>query len=377
MGWWTGLGWATPLGGQARIRSHRPVVVAGLLTAMVAAVLSPAAPADATFRGKNGQIAYVANYDFRPNSPAEIWTADPDGTNANKLVEVSDLAGYHCAAWFGGTGSGPTWSPDGARIAFADQGDLWVISPDGTGLTRLTFVGGSAIFTPVWSPDGSQLAVVIDTVLHVVEADGSGSIEIEAASEGWFAGFSPPSWSKDGSEIAAVIEVQGAGPHDVYVVAADGSSQVNVTNDGSSEHPAWSPNGAEIAFSTSAPGGPNVDTVKPDGSKRRTIGDLPTPDLWPQWSPNGSSLLFTSFDGSSFLVLVHLTKKNGKQILTFPSGSSICDAVWSRDGSDILFVESALEGSVLWTVDSRLRTEPISLGIIGLEPSWQAASGGG
>ena len=25
MGWWTGLGWATPGGGQARIRSHRPV----------------------------------------------------------------------------------------------------------------------------------------------------------------------------------------------------------------------------------------------------------------------------------------------------------------------------------------------------------------
>ena len=25
MGWWTGLGWATPGGGQALIRSHRPV----------------------------------------------------------------------------------------------------------------------------------------------------------------------------------------------------------------------------------------------------------------------------------------------------------------------------------------------------------------
>ena len=29
MGWWTGLGWATPGGGQALIRSHRPVEGAG------------------------------------------------------------------------------------------------------------------------------------------------------------------------------------------------------------------------------------------------------------------------------------------------------------------------------------------------------------
>ena len=221
--------------------SMNALVLVALVMAMVATMLSPAAPADATFRGKSGQIAYVAEFQFL--TPTEIWTADFDGTNATKLVDVSSPAGYHCAGWFSGTGSGPRWSPNGARIAFANEGDLWVMASDGAGLTQLTSIGAGRIGTPVWSPDGSKIAVVIDLVLYVVDASGAGSIAIPSAHGGWFSDFSPPSWSKKGDEIAAVIEQWGAGPHDVYVIAVDGSSQTNVTNDGQSEHPAWSPHG--------------------------------------------------------------------------------------------------------------------------------------
>jgi TolB protein len=214
--------------------------------------------------------------------------------------------------------------------------------------------------------------VVLDLVLYVVDGAGADVREIASTSGGWFSDFSPPSWSKDGEELAAVIEQWGAGPHDVYVVAADGSSQVNITNDGQSEHPAWSPHGTEIAF-TSHANGASIDAVRSDGSHRRVIADLPTGDFWPQWSPNGSSLLFSSYDGANFLVLVHITKAHGKQIIDLPNASSICDAVWSPDGKDVLFVDSIGE---LWTVDSRVRTEPSPLGLVGWLPSWQATRKG-
>jgi Tol biopolymer transport system component len=114
--------------------------------------------------------------------------------------------------------------------------------------------------------------------------------------------------------------------------------------------------------------------VRPDGSKRRVIADLPTSDFWPQWSPNGSSLLFTSYDGWAFLVTVHVTKPHSKKIIDLPSGTSICDAVWSPDGSEILFIDQAGD---FWTVDSRVRTEPVSIGLSGLLLDWQSTSGRG
>ena len=354
--------------------SRRWTKIRGVLiaTAMLAALLSIAAPAGATFRGKNGQIAYVPEYQYGHTS--EIWTADSDGANAMKLTDVSSPAGHLCAGWFSGTGSGPRWSPDGDRIAFSNEGDVWVMAQDGTDLARLTSIGASRIGEPVWSPDGSKIAVVIDLVLHVVDATGGGSLAIPSDHGGWFSDFSPPSWFKKGTQIAAVTEQWGAGPHDVYVVAADGSSQTNITNDGVSEHPAWAPNGTEIAFSTRAGGLPSVDAVRPDGSKRRTIADLPTSDFWPQWSPNGSSLLFTSYDGWNFLVLVHITKPHNKKIIDLPGDTSICDAVWSPDGSEVLFVDVTGD---LWRVDGRVRTEPIPVGVSGLLPSWQSTSGRG
>jgi Tol biopolymer transport system component len=342
-----------------------------VVTAMLAALLSIAAPASATFRGKNGQIAYVPTYTY--GQPSEIWTADADGANALKLTDVSSPAGHFCTGRFSGTGSGPAWSPDGTRIAFANEGDVWVTAPDGTGLTQLTSIGASRIGEPVWSPDGSRIAVVIDLDLHVVDATGGGSIAIPSDHGGWFSDFSPPSWSKKGTEIAAVIDEWGAGPHDVFVVAADGSSQTNITNDGKSEHPAWAPNGTEIAFHTYE-GSSSIQAVRPDGSKRRVIADLPTSDFWPQWSPNGSSLLFTSYDGWAFLVTVHVTKPHSKKIIDLPSGTSICDAVWSPDGSEILFIDQAGD---FWTVDSRVRTEPVSIGLSGLLLDWQSTSGRG
>ena len=55
----------------------------------------------------------------------------------------------------------PRWSPDGSTIAFIsdrDGGDnLWVISPDGSGLRKLTKEVDSALGSPEWMPDGEYI----------------------------------------------------------------------------------------------------------------------------------------------------------------------------------------------------------------------------
>ncbi|NNF26971.1 MAG: hypothetical protein HKN73_07125, partial [Gemmatimonadetes bacterium] len=57
----------------------------------------------------------------------------------------------------------PRWSPDGGTIAFIsdrDGGDnLWLVSPDGTDLRKLTSEVDNTLSSPAWSPDGSYLVV--------------------------------------------------------------------------------------------------------------------------------------------------------------------------------------------------------------------------
>lgn len=53
--------------------------------------------------------------------------------------------------------SDPQWSPDGRRLAFVRDDEIWIVEADGSRLTRVVAkpVGGRA---PRWSPDGRRLA---------------------------------------------------------------------------------------------------------------------------------------------------------------------------------------------------------------------------
>ena len=53
--------------------------------------------------------------------------------------------------------SDPVWSPDGRRIAFESNWQVWVMNADGSGQRRLTR-NGARNFAPAWSPDGRRIA---------------------------------------------------------------------------------------------------------------------------------------------------------------------------------------------------------------------------
>lgn len=90
----------------------------------------------------DGKIAFARG--------GKIRTIQPDGSDQTVLTSSR-------------RNSSPSWSPDGARIAYvhesrAGRRDLWVMQADGSAPMRVTSDGNVAEGSPAWSPDGSRLA---------------------------------------------------------------------------------------------------------------------------------------------------------------------------------------------------------------------------
>jgi Tol biopolymer transport system component len=145
-------------------------------------------------------------------------------------------------------GASPTWSPDGAWIAFVvgrDHGaDLWKMHPDGTGLTQLTHSTGSDQL-PTWSPKGSRVAFLRENAIYAVNSDGTGT-SVVAEIKGMY--LFQAQWSPDSEHLA--FEADNGHDYDIYAADVDGSQITLLAADPKLDEnwPVWSPDGSMIAF---------------------------------------------------------------------------------------------------------------------------------
>jgi Tol biopolymer transport system component len=273
----------------------RQVIRSVAAAVAVGVALLAAAPAQATFPGANGKIAFMT--DRNAAMGFEIYAMNPDGSAPIDLTNSteSDYA--------------PEWSPDGTKIAFSrelpvgefddHQLDLYVMNADGTGQTRLTDTAGWESF-PTWSPDGTKIAFQlccggagVQSGIYTMNADGTDVAPLTLGD------YIRPAWSPDGSKVA-FMRTFCCTTYDILVVNADGSGETNLTNNPDSEFaPNWSPDGSKIAYSRFT-GSWQTYTMNPDGSSQQPLAlGGPSHQFDPVWSPDGARFAFTGNGASS------------------------------------------------------------------------------
>jgi TolB protein len=149
----------------------------------------------------------------------------------------------------------PAWSSLGT-IAFERSqaegsappiGDIYLVNPDGSGLTNLTS-SPAEYHTPAWSPDGTRLAfaeilpdpTVQNSEIFAINSDGSGRVNLTNHPAYDF----DPSWSADGGSIVFTSgRVTSPYNYDIINMEIDGSHQRNLTRKSLADDvtPEWGP----------------------------------------------------------------------------------------------------------------------------------------
>jgi len=289
----------------------------------------------------------------------------------------------------------PRISPDGTTVAYvvtgvdetanAYRGAIWLAALDGSAEPRQFTAGAKRDAEPRWSPDGATLAFASnrdgeEMQLYVVPVAGGEARKLTSLKED----VTQPAWSPDGTTIVFVARVPDSAydekdekrrqprrftrlqyklddvgwtvdrPQHLFTVRADGSSEPAQLTSGDAEDfaPAWSPDGATLAFISARQPDWDLEPVNDiylvgaeGGEPRRlTQGGGSFGRL--SWSPDGTRLAATRyaavFDDPKHVQIAVVEVGSGDVCLLTEALDRNCEPyppsrepVW--DGDDLVF----------------------------------------
>jgi Tol biopolymer transport system component len=179
---------------------------------------------------------------------------DPDGHNKRDISQGPEGFAYGFSA-----------SPDGALVAYHKDYQVYIADADGSN-PRKVETGQPFNFGPQWSPDGKWILFVCGehykNDLYVVKRDGTGLRKL-ASREGY----------------KGAVDV-----FDVYDF-----------HEGSSDGPAWSPDGAWVFYTARVGDANELMRANLEGkTEQLTHGPAGTGNYHPRVSPDGNWVVFGS-----------------------------------------------------------------------------------
>ena len=214
-------------------------------------------------------------------------------------------------------------SPDGRQIAFAFEGNLFVVPTEG-GAARLLVGNGRHSFHPVWSPDSRRIAYASDP----------------------------------------------SGNFDVFLVAAEGGPSRRLTTHSANELPlGFTPDGREVLFSAQRMDA-RTNTLFPSGAAgelykvsvepgRRPVQLLTTPAMSARFDKAGTKLLYEDWKGyednwrkhhvspvARDIWLWEAATGRHRQLTTF--GGEDREPVWAPDGQSFYYLSEQSGSFNVW-----------------------------
>jgi TolB protein len=288
---------------------------------LLAAAFVPVVAGDssALARRSTTLIGFTRNED-RPQDDEvfSIYVMKPDGGGERLLARGSDYE----------------WSPDGSKVSFTRDNELYVINRDGTGLRRVA-VKHYPLRTN-WSPDGRQIVYATYRGLMLTEIASGRVRQLTGSSHD-----DSPVWSPDGKRIAFEREDGGSSSaSSIAIINADRTGLRKLTSDfEDSRAPMWSPNGRLIAYEGVVAGEWDILVMNADGSRVRNITNSASPaETNLEWSPTGKWIVFES-RGPNGRADIHTIRVDGRRHrrLTHTPRFFEGEPSWNSSGTRIAF----------------------------------------
>ena len=273
-----------------------------------------------------------------PPTALGLYTVQPDGSNITFLQEIG-----------ASDSGGPVLSPDGQKIAYFEQSDIYIVGRDGLNPVNITNSPDLTESFPAWSPDGQRLLFGTSKGLEIVEADGSNRIQLVETGATYH-----QVWSPDGQQVAFIAQLEGG--VDLYLINADGTGLVNLTQDANREmYPTWSADGQRLAFISEMV--LNIITVD-STNLTSVLNDNPDEMLLSisqlAWSPNGERLVFIATpirpEPGQYSMLFTV-KPDGSDLTTLSQPESrVIAFAWSLDGQRLVYTAGNGQGNGLYVI---------------------------
>lgn len=254
----------------------------------------------------------------------------------------------------------PNWMPDGKKLLFNQEGNLFTI-PVAGGIPEILNTGSATRINNDHgiSFDGKMIAISSHrtgfpgdgSTVYTLPLSGGEPKLITESTPSYFHG-----WNPNGKELAIVAQRDGKENYNIYkVYVKDGKETVLTSNKiGHVDGPEYSPDGKFIYYNSNVSGTMQIWRMKTDGSDKEQLTFDEYHNWFPHISPDGNLMVFISFptdidpNGHPFykevmLRVMKLNEPGAPKVVAYLYGGqgTINVNSWSPDSKRIAFVSNS------------------------------------